>query len=333
VTRLILTFDDSAAGALKSAKFADIVISFGWRFVSGQLPSLDDLNLQLSRRSAPFAGSGGHWLDNLTGARLTQAKSDGLALVEFCQRFEAIELWADPEPNAQLQLIWLLDHFRHHATIASRLSLIQADSGIADLPSSELSSQRLLAVPIGDTHLDIAGAAWAAWRSSTPEAWFGLLGRDVSALPRLRDAIIALLEELPARASGLGMTQRRLLALIEAGHTHPHDLFPGHAKPNTRRVLGYWETGELLEGLAHGPAPAVTGLDERPFDLAMHNDRDRYARYKQSRLSLTDLGKAILAGTDDFSWHNPIHRWWGGTELSNDRLWRWDPENRALVAP
>jgi hypothetical protein len=65
----------------------------------------------------------------------------------------------------------------------------------------------------------------------------------------------------------------------------------------------------------------------------MHNDADRHKRYKQSKLSLTALGKAVLAGTDDFSRHNPIHRWWGGTELTNDRLWRWDPANRILIAP
>ena len=51
----------------------------------------------------------------------------------------------------------------------------------------------------------------------------------------------------------------------------------------------------------------------------------------ESRLSLTAFGEAILAGTEDFSRHNPIHRWWGGTELTNDRLWRWDPAN--LIAP
>jgi hypothetical protein len=62
----------------------------------------------------------------------------------------------------------------------------------------------------------------------------------------------------------------------------------------------------------------------------MHDVKGRFDRYKQSRLSLTPLGKAILAGAEDFSRHNPIHRWWGGTELTNDRLWRWDP---VLIAP
>jgi hypothetical protein len=37
--------------------------------------------------------------------------------------------------------------------------------------------------------------------------------------------------------------------------------------------------------------------------------------------------------TDDFSRHNPTHQWWGGTELTNDRLWRWDPVHRELIAP
>ena len=61
--------------------------------------------------------------------------------------------------------------------------------------------------------------------------------------------------------------------------------------------------------------------------------RDRHARYKESWLSLTALGEAILARRDDFSRHNQVHRWWGGTELTNDRLWRWDPATRTLIAP
>jgi hypothetical protein len=75
-------------------------------------------------------------------------------------------------------------------------------------------------------------------------------------------------------------------------------------------VFGYWEVGELLDGLARSPAPAVAGLNEGPFTMELHDDRDRLRRYSQSRLSLTALGKAILAQTEDFSRHNPVHRWW-----------------------
>ena len=329
MTRLILAFDDSTAGGLKAAGLADGVIPFGLRFVWGRLKSPDELDLSLSPRSARHVAMGSHWLDNLTGARLQAARSGGLGLVEFCERFETVELWVDPAPSSQLQMIWLLDFLRSHANIASRLALVQMDSGISD-QMSELATWRLQAVPIRKDHLETASAAWAAWRSPTPEAWFDLLARDVSALPHLRNSIISLLEELPMRNTGLGATEMRMLELISADHIHPYDVFPGHEKPNERRVFDYWVVGALLDGLAHCPAPAVTGLDERPFDLEMHEDRHRHERYKRSRLALTELGKAILAEAGDFSRHNPIHRWWGGTELTNDRLWRWDPARRAL---
>jgi hypothetical protein len=123
-----------------------------------------------------------------------------------------------------------------------------------------------------------------------------------------------------------------VLGLIKDG-VHPFDVFPGHQRPNRRRVLGYWEVGPLLDGLARCPAPAVSGLDEGSFTLAMVDHRERRDRYARSGLSVTSLGEAILAGRDDFSRHKPIHRWWGGTELTNDRLWRWDPAKGALVAP
>jgi hypothetical protein len=176
--------------------------------------------------------------------------------------------------------------------------------------------------------------AWQAYRQPTPEGWFDLLGKDdLSALPQLRQTVMELLEELPSAATGLGATEMRMLELVSAGNAGPFDLFPGDGKSNKRRVFGYWEIGWLLDGLARCPAPVVSGLDEGPFTLEMHDDRDRHLTYKQSKLKLTSLGEAVLARTEDFSRHNPIHRWWGGTELTNDRLWRWDPMSRALIAP
>jgi hypothetical protein len=122
----------------------------------------------------------------------------------------------------------------------------------------------------------------------------------------------------------------RMLELISAGNAGPFDVFPGHRKPSQRPVFGYWEVGSLLDGLAHCPAPAVSGLDEGPFTLEMHDDVNRFEQYKRSKLKLTELGKAILVQADDFSRHNPIDRWWGGTHLTDDRLWRW---NQALMKP
>jgi hypothetical protein len=61
-----------------------------------------------------------------------------------------------------------------------------------------------------------------------------------------------------------------------------------------------------------------------------HRNRSLAEFCQRSRLSLTEFGKAIVAHKEDFSRHNPIERWWGGTHLTNDNLWRWNP---ALVKP
>lgn len=332
--RLILTTGDSSAGALKVAGLADCVIDIGWRFVWGKLRSSVELDRWLSSRSATAEYPDFHWLSHRTEKTIDDAKLRDLGLVDFCERFEAVELWIDPEPNAQLVLIWLLDFLRPHARIIRQLRLVQADVNIGEYTPETLMVRGPAAVAVDEAHLETAGAAWQAWRAPTPQAWFDLLARDSSVLPRLSGAVAQLLEELPHRATGLGATEMRMLEIVsELGQARPFDLFPGYQKLNKRRVFEYWEVGAMLDGLASGPLPAISGLEEGPFTLAMHNDADRHRNYKQSRLSLTTLGKAVLAGTEDFSRHNPTHRWWGGTELTGDRLWRWDPENRILIAP
>ena len=333
MTRLILTTDDSGAGCLKGTGLADIVIWFGLRLVWGPLPSDAELATFLEARSAKHGSPGSHWLDFVRARHLEEIQGKDLGLIDLCERCETIELWVDPEPNAQLTLIWLLDYLRHHGKTASKLTLVQADVRIGNHPPKEVAQWRLPAVKILNDHLETASAAWQAYRAATPQDWFNLLAKDLSVLPQLRQAGVELLEELPLDTTGLGATEMQMLALISAGNAGPFDVFPGHRKRNKRRVFGYWEVGALLDGLAHCPVPAVVGLHEGPFTLEMHDDRNRHERYKRSELKLTALGEAILAQTEDFSRHNPIQRWWGGTELTNDRLWRWDPANRALIAP
>jgi len=333
MTRLILTTDDSGAGSLKGTGIADIVIPFGIRFVWGPLPSDAELAKLLAARSTKHDSPGSHWLDFVRSRHLEEIEGKGLGLVELCERCETIQLWIDPEPNAQLTLIWLLDYLLHYGKTASKLTLVQADVRIGNHPPKEVRRWRLPAVKILNDHLETASAAWQAYRAPTPQHWFNLLGKDLSVLSQLRQTVLELLEELPINATGLEATEMRMLELISAGNACPFDVFPGHLKRIQRRVFGYWEVGCLLDGLAHGPAPAVSGLDEGPFTIEMHDDRSRHERYTRSDLKLTPLGKAVLARTEDFSRHNPIHRWWGGTELTNDRLWRWDPGYRALIAP
>jgi hypothetical protein len=327
--RLILTTSDSGAGSIRGTGLAYFVGAFGMRFVWGELSSEIKLDTWLSPRSVRPEASGSHWLDNIS-AWVKEAQA-GEGLIEYCEHFDTIALWVDPDPNSQLTLIWLLDYLRRHSKTSLHLSMVQAGVKIGDHKPEELTG--LSSVKIEGEHLEVASKAWQAWRQPTPQVWFNLLSEDISILPQLRLTVLELLEELPMKDTGLGATEMRMLELISARAAGPFAVFPGHKKPNKRRVFGYWEVGELLDGLARCPEPAVSGLDEGPFTLEMHEDKARHARYKQSKLKLTPLGEAVLAGTEDFSRHNPLHRGWGATELTSDRLWRWDPATRNLIAP
>jgi len=332
MTRLILTNDTSAAGNLGAAHLADFLIGLERQLIWGRLPSDAELKVFFGQRKKRQHRL--HWLDYSPRWRLERVDAVGLGLIEFCARYDAIDLWIDPGPNGQLQLVCLLHYLSPHREITSKLTLLQADSRIAEHWPEELAKWRLPAIKIGSDHLQLASKAWPAFGAPTPQHWFGLLEKDLSVLPRLRQAVVELLEELPGHATGLGVTELWLLELIREGCVHPPDLFGSYFQQHEKRhVYGYWEVGALLDGLAHCPEPAVAGLEEGPFTMEMHDDRSRRQRYDKSKLSLTQLGEAILAGHDDFSRHNPIRRWWGGTELTNDRLWRWDGAKRALIAP
>ena len=325
MTRLILTADSSSAGGVVSAGHADLAVAIEPRLVWGPPRSNAELAAFLAARTTQEPGS--HWLDTMPPQRRQKFGMEDLGLIEACERSETVELWMETAPNDQLVLIWLLDYLGPQAK-ASNIILRHVDAPLGE--PARIAELKFSGVAINNHHLEIASLAWQAYRAPTPEAWFNLLSRDVSILPQLRRCVVEMLEELPGRATGLGASELRILELISAGYVHPFDVFPHHRQRFQHRVFGYWEAGLLLEGLALAPAPAVSGLAEWPFTLEMHNASDRLERYKKSRLSLTPLGKAILTQADDFSRHNPIDRWWGGTHLTNDHLWRWNP---ALIKP
>jgi hypothetical protein len=252
-----------------------------------------------------------------------------LGLIEFCEPFKTIELWFDPQPDDQLLLIWLLDDFSSHPEIVAKLKLVFVDFELVEASPEQHERWKEPTVDIGNDELQTGSKAWQAYRAPTPEACFDLLSAELSALPLLRPALLSLLEELPSAVTGLGATEMRFLELIAAGYANTNALF--HLRSLLqRRVFDEWEKGALLEALALGPTPAVAGVDEALRKLFYENYRARHEIYLRSRLSLTEFGWDVVAHRADFSRHNPIHRWWGGTELTSDRLWRWAP---ALMKP
>jgi len=178
-----------------------------------------ELATLLAARSTKQVSRGSRWLDNLDSRPFGEI-GQNVGLIELCERCEAVELWIDPVPNAQLILIWLLDYLRPHQNAVSTLSLVQANAMIGDRTPKEVTPWGAVD-KIRSDHLEIASAAWQAYRAPTPQTWSDLLGKDLSVLPQLGHTILRLLEELPGHASGLGATEMRMLELISEGAHAP----------------------------------------------------------------------------------------------------------------
>jgi hypothetical protein len=325
MTRLVLT-GWLIPDFVKSG-FADLAVDFFYRFIWGPLPPPGELAAYLGPRT-PDQASGTHWSGFAVGWERSKNKSHrDLGLAEFCQQYDTVELWFDTRPSAQLKLVWLLDYFRSYPETVARLKLRLVDLEMIKL--ERLGRWQPAAVDVTDRELTMARAAWQAYQAPTPEACFDLLHRDSSALPLLKPVLRDLLAELPSASTGLGATEMRMLELIASGCANINPLFHLRDLRQTR-IFNEWEHGYLLEGLAHVPTAAVAGLDEELRAIGRENLRDRHTALLRSRLSLTEFGKAVVAHKEDFSRRNPIDRWWGGTRLTNDRLWRWNP---VLVAP
>ncbi|MFB9262998.1 hypothetical protein ACFFWD_07395 [Bradyrhizobium erythrophlei] len=324
--RLILT--SSSGFSLTRSGLAEAVIQFAFRFVWG--PYLHHSKLEAYFGVRADQGPGDHWSDWSPWGRWSPAvrARKNLSFIEYCEIFAVIELWFDPDPNDQLELIFLLDFFHAHPETAAKLRLRFIAFDLLIMRPDEIPEpEDVPAVDVTTAELETGRVSWQAYRASTPQPCFDLLSKNLSALPLLRPALLALMEEIPGYRTGLGATEMRLLELVAGRHTHPLELtHPGRLGTG---IFSEIEMPLLIEGLAHGPEPALAGL-ERARGMAKENHAGRHAAYMRSRLSLTELGENVLAHKEDFSRYNPIDRWWGGTHLTNNNLWRWHP---ALMKP
>jgi hypothetical protein len=319
-----LTTNDRAESTLRQSGLANVVLGLYVRFVWRKLFSEDRLLMGLERRSAKHSSPGDHWLDDVRRGSLNGFGTRDMGFLELCAKFDSIEIWVDPRPNDQLVLVWLLDLLRPYKEITTKLSLVHADDAIANYAPESVAKWKLPAFKVAESHLATASRAWRAYRTETPESCFDLLMTDLTILPRLRSALIAVLEELPDSVTGLGASEMDLLDFVNDGHTDPRHV------TEARWLRGVFDEDDahdaLIELAAYSAPPILLG------DPAFDND-DRYFGRSEWKVTLTDLGRSVLGREDDMWRHNRIERWWGGTELTNERLWRWDRESRSLVAP
>lgn len=333
--RLIVACGDSAPGGVRAAGIADRVVRTSQQLVWGPVPFRDDPSEFLAARFAAWDSDLGttdqpeDWERYAVAAKPDRNASWEHQLTAF-HEYDRIELWIDPQPNAQLQLLQLLDWLHRQPALAEKVFLLQADDPIGGCGPFGIRNLRPRVVKVGQREFELATRAWHAFCSPTPQSWFELLSSDLEALPRARATVRALLAELPATTTGLRATERRLLERAAENGATWESVFVNMLHFDEVRVFSHWELGRLLDGLAHGSSPAITGLPDGPFDMALHDDSARLKDYRLSELKLTPFGEAVLRGEEDFVRTRAVRFWWGGTKVTQMRLWRWDEPTSTL---
>jgi hypothetical protein len=322
--RLNITNGDSAAATLSEAGVAGKIIS--WRDVLHEGPVDSSLSLeQLSKDRARFIAEQG-W-DDFAHVSGDFAERD--RVIRHLDYFDEVVLWFEDDLYDQLQLIQLLDFFGRGAASGKTLSLIVVDGYIPPLSVGQLTQLDKTRSRVTPEQLELAKRAWTAFGSADPTSISKLLDENTSAIRYLAPALRRHLEEFPSSVDGLSRSEREALAAIEAGHATPVAAFLEVARKQESIFLGDIIFYSYLERLSGKKDALVTWKDGTPV-IAPTSETSR--EFVEGELTLTPLGREVLAGTKDWQRINKQTRWLGGVEIiPGETGWRWDPDAREIV--
>ena len=244
-----------------------------------------------------------------------------------------VVLWFEHDLFCQINLIYLLERLSRCQSAAPRLSLICIGGypGIDDFRGlGQLTGEQLASLfddrhEISESELKTAARAWAAYRSSDPRAIANLLNEDTSSMPFLQQALTLHLARFPSVRNGLGRIENRALELIARGPIDFKSLFPIFAKTEHVYGLGDSQLWRELNRLSDSSNPVinVSGFDDKGGAFNSN-------QFHQARLELTETGRAVLAGEQDFLELNRVDYWLGGVHLVDGNSWRWDDHRETI---
>lgn len=247
--------------------------------------------------------------------------------------YERVVIWSEGDCYDQLVQLRLLAHYAANRR-PPRLELINVEDfpgglrfiGLGQLPPEALRLLWAQRSPATAAQLSLGLAAWNALASDDPRALAAIMRTGASDLPLLAPALHRHLRELPAVENGLGLTQQMALQMLAeqpyslnrmiGRMTYVLDPLPGQGDAQVRdRVL------------------SMERARRRVFTRQPGVDREGRARPPWTDvLTLTDLGRAVLAAEVDFRSLAPPPRWVGGVSVSNDAPdWRWDDSRSDAV--
>lgn len=253
-----------------------------------------------------------------------QAEHD---LHSAAHRYDRVVLWFEHDSYDQLVLARCLAQFAE--TPPRRLDLISIDHfpgaarfiGLGQLPPEALHLLWTQRQPVTARQLQAGASVWRMLRAPDPRP----LAAVTSTLPELPHLAIAVrrhCQELPWVHDGLSLTERLVLQILADGPKPIGEIFG--ILMHEREPLP-WLGDIMLLHILRDMARARQAVFESSFT---GDDR----RWPHECLTITDLGRAILAGQVDFLSLQPPERWVGGVRIVPVLpCWRWNDQTGTPV--
>lgn len=246
-------------------------------------------------------------------------------------QYERVVIWSEFDCYDQLVLARLLAHYATHDK-PQRLELINVGAypgaarflGLGQLPPESLRMLWADRRPATPDALRTGLDTWHALIATDPLALVRVMHSGTPALPLLAKALHRHLRELPSHFNGLSLTEEIVLQLLaeremNLSHlwgqaTYERDPLPGQGDLQLRDRVLAMESTRVYE---RRPGVARNGEARAPWTDVF---------------TLTDLGRAVLAGTVDFRSLQPPPRWVGGVQIGRGFTdWRWNETARNAV--
>ena len=176
---------------------------------------------------------------------------------------------------------------------------------------------------IGAVEFTFGAEVWKAIVAPSPQTLLAITKAGTPLITPMARALMRHLQELPSARNGLALTQQLALETAAAhGPAEARALFHSYAsEKEPLPFLGDIMFWDVLAELAAAEKPALVAIADDP-----HN------RWPGRRVSLTDTGRALLAGEIDWLLCGPRPRFVGGIDIQAGKpAWRFDHQTNSVL--
>jgi hypothetical protein len=287
-----------------------------------QGPVIDDDDW-LDHRAAFLARAYGVHIGQNAGQAGEKLRHAEGRLISAARLYERIVIWVEHDSYDQLVLARCLAQFA--ATVPRRLELISVERypgdarfiGLGQLPPEALRLLWEERKPVSAEQLEAGRATWAMLRKDDPTQLAKAARSGLPELPQLARALRRHCQELPWLEDGLSLTERLVLQLLSEGPKTIGEAFSILMRDREPLPwLGDIMFLFILDNMKAAREPVFTGAAE-----------SGQRRWPNERLTITDLGRAVLARKVDWLSLSPPDRWLGGVRICPALpCWRWDEQ-------